>query len=40
MLMTDVLRAIVVLGLFAVLWVPSVPLVYALMVLQAALAGF
>ena len=40
MLMSDVLRAFVVFGLFIVLWYPSVPLVYALMVLQAALAGF
>ena len=40
MLMSDVLRAFVVFGLFIVLWFPSVPLVYALMVLQAALAGF
>lgn len=40
MLMTDVLRAAAVLGLFVVLWFPSVPLVYALMIVQAALAGF
>lgn len=40
MMISDLLRAFLVLGLFAVLWWPSVALVYTLIGLQAALSAF
>lgn len=40
MILADLLRAFIVLGLFAVLWFPSVGLVYTLIGLQACLSAF
>jgi MFS family permease len=40
MIMTDVVRCLIVLSIYLVLWFPSVTLLYSLVILQAALSSF